>query len=319
MKRIWNYIFICAAPRSGTTFLANMLGAADNAFALQKTPFKFRGREGVTTRHEMEKWIRKGDFILSNLSDQNFADLPCSNKEFYDEAVGRYIGDYFKKGSVPDFVIDHSPVNVMMSHILANTFPKAKFLHLVRDGRSAYNSVRNLPWGPSTPVAGARWWQAHVAPGLALERNLGEERVLRVHYEELVSDPAAVVRRICAFSGIVFSEQMLRGGGVLLSPYARDVHKNIGKAPIASRVEAWKETLPKSEQSYFSEVNAALLSNLGYSVPEDTWLSRASIIKKASWSIREISMAYAINPVRNRLRRVGSRSVLNNKDQKKVS
>lgn len=273
----------------------------------------------MTTEHELKKWIKNGDFILSNLSNKKFMDLPCANSEFYDEAVSRYIEDFWGKTSLPNLVIDHSPVNVLMSHLLASSFPEAKFLHLVRDGRSAYNSVRNLPWGPSTPVEGARWWQAHVAPGLALEQNLNEERVLRVYYEDLVSDPAAVVRRICAFSGIVFSEGMLQGGGVLLSPYARDVHKNIGKAPIASRVGAWQESLPKSEQAYFSNVNAALLSHLGYLVPQHAWNSRTSNINKIIWLVRGLSMTRFMNPLRNRFRGARSRVILSNSDARKVS
>ena len=130
-----NFLFICAAPRSGTTFFADLLGSAREVIALQKTDFKFKGPNGVTDEQDVKKWMASGDFTLANTDVLDTVTLPMPNDDFYVAAVKRYIalhGD----GKPVKLVIDHDPRNVMFSHELLNAFPNAKFIHLIRDGRA---------------------------------------------------------------------------------------------------------------------------------------------------------------------------------------
>lgn len=300
-------VFICAVPRSGTTLLADLLGGSPDAISLQETGFKFRSHTGLTERSDYEHWKKTGEPTLVNSDVGDHVEFPLSNKDFYIAAIDRYISINApdKKARV---AIDQSPDNVLSAHLLAEAFPTSRFIHLVRDGRAVFNSVKNLAWGPRTPFAAATWWASQIAPGLALEQSLGPDRVLRVRYEDLVQDPHATLQRLCEFIGIRFVPEMVAGGGVKLSPYASDVHPNIGQSPLVSRMNAWETQLLAEEAEGFTLTTTALLHWLGYSVPANTWHKTLPKGRRARWIAEELLFRHFVKPVRQKLRRRGSRA-----------
>jgi hypothetical protein len=102
------------------------------------------------------------------------------------------------------------------ARFLAEVFPEAKFIHVVRDGRAVASSLLQMPWwegwgGPERwtygPLSSSarRAWEEHehsfaVLAGLqwsllieafeACRSDIGEERWLELRYEDLLEDPA---------------------------------------------------------------------------------------------------------------------------------
>lgn len=295
-------LFVCSVPRSGTTLLADLLGGSPDALALQKTDFKFKGRNGMTDHADLERWRAAGDFTIANSDVEEHVTLPVSNREFYLAAIERYrVCNASEKPA--RIAIDHSPRNVQFAHVLAEAFPEARFIHLVRDGRAVFNSVKNLSWGPRTPYVAAAWWASQVAPGLALEQALGPDRVMRVRYEDLVLETENTLRALCAFAGIAFTPEMVGGGGVKLSPYAADVHPNIGQSPLASRLNAWEKQLSANEAEAFALATPSLLHWLGYPVPSDTWYKAFPRAQRMRWFGEELIYSRVIKPLRQKSRR----------------
>jgi hypothetical protein len=301
-----NFIFVCACPRSGTTFFADLLGSLPQVLALQKTDFKFKGADGITTKADVERYIARGDFTLANTDVLDTVDLPMDNADFYVAAVKRYAALHGADKQVK-LVLDHHPHNATFAHVLHAAFPNAKFIHLVRDGRAVFSSVKHLSWGPATPLPAAQWWSHYISQGLALETAAGPARVLRVRYEDLVTTPELGFRRVCDFIGVDYVAGMTDGGGVKLSPYAADVHGNIGKPPLPARLEAWRKALPAAEARAFSQTNAALLHWLGYPVPLEDWNMTASRRTRMFWSIKEVFSRRIAKPLRQKMRRRATR------------
>lgn len=301
MSSDFTFVFLCACPRSGTTLFADLIGSSPEVLSLQKTDFKFRGKGGISRDSDVKQWLDEGDFTLANTDILDKVSFPISNSDFYLAAVQRYIALH-GEGKPVKFVLDHDARNVMCSHTLLAAFPNAKFVHLVRDGRAVYNSVKTLSWGPATPLEGAQWWTSFVAPGLALETAADPSRVLRVRYEDLVMDPETTIKRVCHFVGISFSETMAGGGGVKLSPYAADVHGNIGKPPLQARLDAWRKTLDPAEVEAFSQASAALLHWLRYDVPLDDWRISANAQTRFLWKVREAFHRRLLKPLRQKTR-----------------
>lgn len=108
---------------------------------------------------------------------------------------------------------------------LAEVFPEARFIHLLRDGRAVANSLINVSfwsgwlgptrwrWGNLTADQASRWkaagesfvalagieWEILVgAHDRALEQ-LPEDRVLEVRYEKLTAQPKMEIERILQF------------------------------------------------------------------------------------------------------------------------
>jgi hypothetical protein len=106
---------------------------------------------------------------------------------------------------------DKTAFNILVFERLAQLFPDAQFIHLVRDGRDVAASLLERKWRSPTgalfeqcaSVTGAaRYWSAIVTRGLAAEKVLSSSsRILRVRYEDLAADPADTLQSVCRFLG----------------------------------------------------------------------------------------------------------------------
>ncbi len=85
--------------------------------------------------------------------------------------------------------------------LIAEVYPDARFVHIVRDGRDASAVARRTAWGPTTVKEAAEEWRSSVAAGRAAAPALGE-RLLEVRYEDLLADPEPAIPRIYAHDGL---------------------------------------------------------------------------------------------------------------------
>lgn len=65
---------------------------------------------------------------------------------------------------------------------MAEVFPEARFLHVIRDGRDVALFMRDQEWSPRTVVFTARFWSERVEAGRSLGRTLGPDRYREIHY-----------------------------------------------------------------------------------------------------------------------------------------
>ncbi len=89
-------------------------------------------------------------------------------------------------------------------------YPDARLIWLVRDPRDVALSSLKSVFNPFHPYYVARLWASQQKLGLALEAELASTNLLRVHYEDLISDAESTVRQICNFIGEDFNPAMLR-------------------------------------------------------------------------------------------------------------
>ncbi len=144
---------------------------------------------------------------------------------------------------------DKTPLYMQYLPLLERTFPDARFVHLVRDGRDAAVSFLSVQrgimtegWGHPTDAAGfARLWRTEVSAARALGRRVGAERYLEVRYEDLVGDPPTALQRVCAFAGLEYEADMLeyvgRSGSALKS------HQQRLNQPPTPGVRDWRTDL----------------------------------------------------------------------------
>lgn len=89
-------------------------------------------------------------------------------------------------------------------------FEKARFVYLVRDGRDVVASRLRSANHPGGPVEAARLWAEEQQQGLFLLCSPGVAQHVRlVHYEDLVSQPAAVLEDLCGFLDLPYQQGML--------------------------------------------------------------------------------------------------------------
>ena len=105
---------------------------------------------------------------------------------------------------------DKNPRYALFVPTLAGLFPRARFLHVVRDYRDNVLSYLNVPFDASSvPVLAERWrlYNEAVLPTAAAT----PDRFLRVRFEDLVASPESCLRRVCDFIGVRWTPSLLTG------------------------------------------------------------------------------------------------------------
>lgn len=162
-------------------------------------------------------------------------------------------GEFVEPGQ--RYAAERTPWHVYHLPLIAEVYPDARFVHIVRDGRDVARSIVAQPWGPDTVPDAAEEWRSSVAAGRAAATALGD-RLLEVRYEEALGDPRAAIERIHAHHGL--------DGGVEEALAAAGEQANVG--PHDDRVGSgkWREGWGRRELREFDRAAGELLRELGY-------------------------------------------------------
>ncbi len=281
-------VFIGGCDRSGTTMLGDILGASAKAFATPESQWIHqlapRQHLGILkTQGALLDWLcgefRFAVWGLDRARDLEDLGLPLDDTRACVEAIlRRYLERNLPEKSAVPVWVDHTPDNMRYYATLRRLFPDARFIHIVRDGRAVYQSVRSLNWGPNNAYIGTRFWASRLEQSLQVEIAEGE-RCLRVRYEDILRQPAVEIERICAFADLPYAEDMLSGGGVILPEFTRGQHKLVGKPPDASREEAWRQHVSRREIEDFEAWPASrmYLEHFGYGLDTPAPVKRGDL------------------------------------------
>jgi hypothetical protein len=91
---------------------------------------------------------------------------------------------------------------------LLHLWPRARFIHLVRDARDVCASWLRLGW-VGNAWAGAREWQAGERLWDRVAASLPPEQRHELRFEDLLAAPRAELERLCRFLRVPFAEAML--------------------------------------------------------------------------------------------------------------
>jgi hypothetical protein len=167
-------------------------------------------------------------------------------------------------GLVNDFLLQmaragggaHKPVVGAVVHRhydrLCHVWPRARFVHLVRDPRDVCASWLRLGWVGS-PFAGAREWQAGEGLWDRLAAGLPPERRHELRFEDLLARPREELERLCRFLRVDFAASMLE--------YPRDTTYR----PLdASQAAKWRRSLSPRAVRLVEAGAGDLLGRRGY-------------------------------------------------------
>jgi hypothetical protein len=263
-------VFIVGCPRSGSTMLGAMLGGHPEAICPPEAQFIIdcmpasnlsAGVDANAVLDDIKRHWRFGVWPFSLEARPETATM--SYRTLIEWLVEQYAMAHERPA--PKVWIDQS---IFVRHIwkLLEVFPEARFIHLVRDGRGVAASIIPLGWGPMGVLSAARHWIEHLAHGLAAEAALGADRIIRVHYEDILAEPEAAMKRLSGFLNIEFCPAMLVPAGLALPAHTRHQHTLIGAPLDSKRIDAWRHSLTKREIEIYEAVAGDLLPLLGYEV-----------------------------------------------------
>lgn len=202
-----NPVFIVGSPRSGTSVLAWSLAEHTHLWTSGESDVLY---ELYGPKHVRDVYARAfarphGWFRSQNVDQTEF--LRC---------LGAGLSMLFASRSGTRRWIDQTPLYTLMVDVLAEMFPTAQFLNIVRDGREVVQSMLNFhrlfekdgkldwPEGNFVPLwitdfrNACETWVEHVTVGTQFAEN-HPERCLTVLYRDLVTKPQQTFEAIQAF------------------------------------------------------------------------------------------------------------------------
>lgn len=187
-------VFIIGCGRSGTTLLRMVLDSHRNISCGTETHFLEDMRE-IVGKH----WDR--------LENYGFG------KEYWYERISDFFDDfkseYARKRGRGRWV-EKTPHYTEHLDFIDRLFPRAQYIHLIRDGRDVVQSYRDR-WNFRTALkAAGYWWPVRVRKARGMGSQVGSERYQEIQYEQLVRNPEPVLRDLLSFLGEQWDPAVLR-------------------------------------------------------------------------------------------------------------
>lgn len=192
-------LFIVGFPRSGTTLLEQMLGCHSQVVAcgeLETSIVRESGRPDYPDN-------------LSRLDEKERQVLLTSLRSDYLAELGRHAGH----APAARYASDKLPLNLMRIGLIRLLFPEAKIIHVMRHPLDAVLSAY------FTPFLFGNEWSLHMADTAHMfiqtwqhaeaMRGLAGTQFLRVRYEDLVTNPEPVLKRVLTFLELPWAPECL--------------------------------------------------------------------------------------------------------------
>jgi hypothetical protein len=271
-------IFVVGAPRSGTTLLRYMLCSHPRIYLPPESNFipqLHRGsRASALSRDEAER-------ILAQLCRyrpfwRDWPDAPLNPQEVLDgldrltpaSIVAALFGRYANLHGAVRWG-DKTPDNVTNLARVAELFPGAQIVHLIRDARDVVASSLDAYQGPRffymDAYYHARMWRERVRSGMQAGRALPAGRYREIRYEDLTADPQGQLRGLCRFLGESFDPRMVAPHVVACGQHhSHGIHARVRQPVTSARIGRSQTDLTPRDLRLVERIAGDLLDELGY-------------------------------------------------------
>jgi hypothetical protein len=267
--------FIVARGRSGTTLLRAMFDSHPQMAVPPESHFivtmgrrrkRYELRDGLAVdrfvddlaaHYGFRRWAIDGESVRARLIEGGAAT--------YAQAIRAVFALYAERHGKRRYA-EKTPMNVMHIPFLARVFPEARFIHLIRDGRDVALSYLDADFGVESVGEAAIYWRRFVRKGRRDGRQLGP-RYREVRYEDLLAEPEAVLRSLCAFVEIPYDQTMLtyhrQADRILETTSHREHHERLHLPPTRG-LRDWRTQMDGESLRLFEALAGDLVDQLGY-------------------------------------------------------
>ncbi len=210
--------FVIGAARSGTTLFRVMLAGHPRLFSppeMVLAPFETMAEREA---HMSQRYWEKGGLrrALMDLTGMGVDEAKAAVDALGDRAIPEVYARLLEL-SGERILVDKCPHLAMLGRPglerVARWFPDARYVWLVRHPGSVIRSAASMPMaevmlkGVDGDVA--HFWRLANEACRDFLAEVPRERWLRVHYEELVREPEATMRAVCALLDVPFDAKVL--------------------------------------------------------------------------------------------------------------
>lgn len=281
--------FVVGAPRSGTTWLQQLLfvhpeiatGGESHLFC-EGLPAVFDNFAHPNGMSHLSTWMSRGELL-------------AAARAFCDRVF-----ETQRAATRPDasVVLEKTPNHRLQAALQAEVYPDARYVHIVRDGRDVTASQQQLWGGRAEEFADAERAAAAWAESVRdVRAHFGPLAYLELRYEEVVRDTEGAL-------GAIFDHLGLAHDAALRRSAAR-----FGAAPVHTSPESPHVGIRKHAGNADAERAAAraagdLLVELGYATPDEVTRAASARVPKQRGRARGRFPAFRRNESEARVRTV---------------
>jgi Sulfotransferase family len=268
--------FIVGCPRSGTTLLQLLVESQPNIAIPPESHIFERFSDIFHCYGDFSKSANLRLFVHDLLRDYHIRDweLGVTADEFCSQLQERSIrgilsllmAKYASKEGACRWG-EKTPQHLLYASQITDVFPRAKFIHIIRDGRDVAVSSKRVTVGPPSAYGVAKEWKRYILTFNEFKTELDPDRWIEVRYEDIVRNTNAELARIFRFLG----ETPVQVGADVPTSFAKefyvhdDVHMLSLKQPISTaKIGAYKKGLTTRELEVFEHVAGDGLQAYGY-------------------------------------------------------
>lgn len=269
-------VFVGACPRSGTTLLRTMLNCHPDLAIPRETRIlieawerrdQFGDPSVAANRRKLGRWVfrRKASWadrldVEKRAAIKRLVQAPPT----FGSLIGTCFQMFADAHDKPRWG-DKRPSYARYLDAVFAMFPDAQYINVVRDPRATVASMRKLGWFDGNIAHGTEMWERSIRSVESWRKRLAQDQFLDVRYEDLVSDPAAVLERIVLFLGLP------EGSADKMLAYYEQVdvpdnayHWRVSQPVTADAVRSWEQTLSGEEIALVEQATRKAMAQFGY-------------------------------------------------------
>lgn len=257
-------LFIVGAPRSGTTYLVEVLNQHDQVMITNEARvFTFLSRslhrlaaEDFVLGVERERFLSAYESHLAQIVEGFYRDLGVEDGVLWGDKFPHYADG----GRDPECL-----------DLINRTFPRCRFIHLIRDGRDVVASLAAKRWVGLVQATDV--WKRHVRHARNFGTSIGLDRYLEVRYEDLVADGEVVLKTIETFLDLPHSEAVRSFVSAQRQERTPFSHPTSSTSELGA-TGMWRGRLTESQQARVLDLIRHTLEEFGYLDVRDGQLVR---------------------------------------------
>ena len=318
--------FLIGMGRSGTTLLTNMLNCNKSIVSTPENEFLLRFKSTFIHKDFNDEAV-VDEFIQSFESNYNkvlsfwkptvelksaIQNDPIKNYASICKQVYLHYPFISSKKGI-SHIVDKNPVYSLYVKELKAVYPKAKFIVIYRDYRDNVLSRKKYSDKKSSIYQlGISWNYFYQKIDSAFQQS--DSNKISLRYEDLVENPSKELRKICAFLGVQYSDEMLNYQELSTNIKAHieenlnadsfekiaNMHANLDKKVMSNRIQAYKKELTPSEIRLLDAICQPIGLSHGY-LPDS--ISKLSFFQKINYQLAlfKVKMYYRFQKQRLRV------------------
>jgi hypothetical protein len=283
-------VFVVGCPRSGTTWVDGILnrhplvvgGRESHLYPTVRASIGREGPRSITAWARLLYGIERGARLGRIAGAHHYVDRATlvrlatavlaeggSDAEVSDHLIRAVLDAYFLAhgGTSEHVLVEKTPTHIFYAERILSTFPAARVVEVVRDGRDVCVSMEmrgaRVPGWPTARRGQIDLWVRSVRAGLALRSNPKlRERVTLVRYEDLERDPIGTSERLFAAAGLDVTPQLV--ADAVAANDIRGLPTGPGEFRYKGESGTWAEHFSTEDVRLFRTMVGDLFADAGY-------------------------------------------------------